>query len=118
MHEVRAPFKGCCSLLVCVDFNSFVRTQCLNFRTGQTRHMQIWGELYHRLAHMREYPGRTNTADRYALCDSLQYAAGADTEPSDSFPRHGYVRGGLYYGVLNCSTNLANVRAQHARFPY
>lgn len=72
--------------------------------------LQVWGELYHRMAHMRDYPPRRNAADSYVLCPTLQHAAGALSEPSTSFPRHGHVTGGVYHGVLNCSTNLVNVR--------
>lgn len=60
---------------------------------------------------MREYPARRNAADSYVLDPTLQHAAGALTEPSSSFPRHGHVSGGMYYGVMNCSTNLVNVHA-------
>ena len=80
---------------------------------------QVWGELAKRWLHMRHYPGRKGMADCQLLPASLQRrgpcqehraAAGDETPSFPSFPRHGYVEGGKYYAVLNCSGNLLNVR--------
>lgn len=76
---------------------------------------QVWGELARRWLHMREYQGYRSTADTYLLCDSLQRrgppttssaAAGGATT---TFPRHGYMERGKYYGVPNCGGNLVKV---------
>lgn len=71
---------------------------------------QIWGMLFVRKADMWEYPGRRSACDNCPVDNSLQYDTGDSIEPTRPFPRHGYVMKGRYYDMINCSSNLVNVR--------
>jgi hypothetical protein len=72
--------------------------------------LQVLGELFHRIAHIRDFPCRLAASDCVALAASLQPGTVVITEPPSAFPRAGFYKGGVYYAVNGCRGNLVNVR--------
>jgi hypothetical protein len=72
--------------------------------------MQMLGELFHRMCHVRDFQPRLATSDCICLPPALQPYAIVNAEPESPFPRAGYYKDGAYYKVKRCVGNLVNVR--------
>jgi hypothetical protein len=79
--------------------------------------LQMLGELFHRMCHVRKFPSHLAATDCTRLPPALQPGVVLITEPDSPFPRAGYYKDGEYFEVKRCcGGNLVNVRL-HLR-PY
>jgi hypothetical protein len=72
--------------------------------------MQVLGEIFHRMGHMRDFPSRISASDCVALPATLQPGLVVIAEPDSAFPRAGFYKDGVYYALNGCRGNLVNVR--------
>jgi hypothetical protein len=71
---------------------------------------QVLGEIFQRMARIRDFPSRLAAADCVALADSQQPGVVCIAEPDGPFPSAGFYRDGVYHAVNGCMGNLVNVR--------
>lgn len=72
-------------------------------------HVQLLGEVCHRMTRCADLPSLVETADEWELDASLQPDSPAEVPPAEAFPSAGYYRDGMYWGVA-CAGCYVQVR--------
>jgi hypothetical protein len=67
--------------------------------------MQVLGELFHRMGHVRNFPPRLMTTHCVRLPADLQPRLDVRTEPDVPFPPAGFDKDGAYYALNRCRGN-------------
>lgn len=114
MPELAAPLKSCCRSY-CAPTRTL--STCKHTSCGEGVLLQVLGEIFHRMVHIRDFPSRLAAADCVALPQSLQPGLASVEQPAAAFPSAGFYKHGKYHAVIGCKGNLVNVRSQFLLWP-